>query len=532
MSRGRRKGKKSKPGITFGALHASSSSTEKPSQTRFKDAFPGFTSEAEAGNDTLDSFLTALDASGEAVDQVTMGRSGTSSITIAEITSSASASGTARQNLDDHDDKNDSEASRQSFVQAILNPQGHTTSTSEKSEQRMDLVQEASGELELGSDASGSGKSALELLHERLQKRELKPVDHSDFWRSFLFRKRFYTEPRNVTAISDDEVKAYRKEHEISVRGRQCPRPITTWEDAGFSERTISTMRALGWENPFPIQQQALPTILSGRDVIGIAKTGSGKTLAFLAPMVRHVLDQPPLAANEGPIGLVMAPARELAIQIYEEARKLCKGLGVTTTCIYGGASVREQIDSLKRGSQIVVCTPGRMIDLLCMNAGRLISMRRVSFLVLDEADRMFDMGFEPQISMIMDSTRPDRQTVLFSATFPRKVEALARKVLRAPIEIVVGGRSVAAATIEHHVEVIAPEMRFRRLLQLMGEYYEKGGILIFVDSQKRCDHIFHELTKMCYPCLSLHSGKDQIDRRHSIDDFKKKVRTVMVFIS
>jgi ATP-dependent RNA helicase DDX46/PRP5 len=144
----------------------------------------------------------------------------------------------------------------------------------------------------------------------------------------------------------------------------------------------------------------------------------------------------------------------------------------------------------------------------------------------------MFDMGFEPQISMIMDSTRPDRQTVLFSATFPRKVEALARKVLRAPIEIVVGGRSVAASTIDHRVEVIAPELRFRRLLQLMGEFYDKGGILIFVDSQKRCDHIFQELTRMCYPCLSLHSGKDQIDRRHSIDDFKKKVRTVMVATS
>ena len=178
------------------------------------------------------------------------------------------------------------------------------------------------------------------------------------------------------------------------------------------------------------------------------------------------------------------------------------------------------------------MCTPGRMIDLLCMNGGKLVSMRRVTFVVLDEADRMFDMGFEPQITMIMNSTRPDRQTVLFSATFPHKVEALARKVLRAPIEIVVGGRSVAASTIDHRVEVIQPELRFRRLLKLMGEYHSKGGILIFVDSQKRCDSIYTELTKMGYLCLSLHSGKDQLDRRHSIDDFKKKVRTVMVATS
>jgi ATP-dependent RNA helicase DDX46/PRP5 len=133
---------------------------------------------------------------------------------------------------------------------------------------------------------------------------------------------------------------------------------------------------------------------------------------------------------------------------------------------------------------------------------------------------------------MIMNSTRPDRQTLLFSATFPRKVEALARKVLRAPIEIVVGGRSVAASTIDHRVEVIQPEFRFRRLLKLMGEYHSKGGILIFVDSQKRCDQIYTELSKMGYQCLSLHSGKDQLDRRHSIDDFKKKVRTVMIATS
>ena len=120
--------------------------------------------------------------------------------------------------------------------------------------------------------------------------------------------------------------------------------------------------------------------------------------------MIRHILDQPPLdtSESEGPIALVMAPARELALQIHAEAKKLCKPLGISTCCVYGGAAVREQIDQLKRGSQLVVCTPGRMIDLLCMNGGKLVSMRRVTFVVLDEADRMFDMGFEPQISMIM----------------------------------------------------------------------------------------------------------------------------------
>ena len=384
------------------------------------------------------------------------------------------------------------------------------------------------------SSTSSSSKSALDMLNERLQKRELKPIDHSEFWRSFQFRKRFYLPSKKILEMDEELFQKKLKKLEITVRGKNCPRAIDTWEDAGMSERTLETLRSLGWKTPFPIQRQALPTILSGRDVIGIAKTGSGKTLAFLAPMIRHILDQPALRVEEreGPIAMIMAPARELAIQIHAEARKLCRPMGITTTCVYGGASVRDQIDDLKRGSQVVVCTPGRMIDLLCMNNGRLCSMRRVTFVVLDEADRMFDMGFEPQISMIMNATRPDRQTVLFSATFPHKVEALARKVLRAPIEIVVGGRSVASSDIDHRIEVMAGTSRFHRLLKLMGQFHSSGGILIFVDSQKRCDHVYTELTRMGYPCLSLHSGKDQLDRQHSIDDFKNHTRNVMIATS
>jgi ATP-dependent RNA helicase DDX46/PRP5 len=150
---------------------------------------------------------------------------------------------------------------------------------------------------------------------------------------------------------------------------------------------------------PFAIQQQAVPTIMSGRDVIGIAKTGSGKTLAFVLPMIRHIMDQPELGEGvTGPIALILAPARELALQIFNEAKKFTKALGLRATAVYGGASVAEQIGELKRGAEIVVCTPGRMIDILTMQAGKLISLSRVSFVVLDEVGKVVFDYFLPKL--------------------------------------------------------------------------------------------------------------------------------------
>jgi ATP-dependent RNA helicase DDX46/PRP5 len=287
-----------------------------------------------------------------------------------------------------------------------------------------------------------------------------------------------------------------------------------------------------GYLEPFAIQRQALPAIMSGRDVIGIAKTGSGKTLAFLLPMFRHILHQPPLKENEGPIGLIMAPARELVQQIFVEAKKFAKDLGLRATAVYGGSSVSEQIANLKRGSDIVICTPGRMIDILCMSAGKMVSLQRVTYVVLDEADRMFDMGFEPQITKILLNIRPDRQTLLFSATFPRAVENLARKILIKPIELTIGTRSTASGDITQYVEVREEKDKFMRLLQLLGLWYEKGNILVFVNTQPACDQLFQDLLRAGYPALSLHGGKDQIDRDFTIDDFKRKVRTLMVATS
>lgn len=180
---------------------------------------------------------------------------------------------------------------------------------------------------------------------------------------------------------------------------------------------SLEVIKRLGYAAPSSIQSQAIPAIMSGRDVVGIAKTGSGKTIAFLLPMFRQIKDQRPLEAMEGPVAIIMTPTRELAVQIHRDCKPFLKALNlrvrhpplgfVSSTfltsalqavCAYGGSPIKDQIAEMKKGAEIVVCTPGRMIDLLAANSGRVTNLKRVTYLVLDEADRMFDMGFEPQV--------------------------------------------------------------------------------------------------------------------------------------
>ena len=194
------------------------------------------------------------------------------------------------------------------------------------------------------------------------------------------------------------------------------PKPVQKWSQCGLNIQSLEVIKKLGYERPTAIQMQALPAIMSGRDVIGVAKTGSGKTMAFMLPMFRHIRDQRPLEGSDGPIGLIMTPTRELATQIHKEAKPFLKAMNLRAVCAYGGAPIKDQIADLKRGAEIIVCTPGRMIDLLAANSGRVTNLRRVTYVVLDEADRMFDMGFEPQVMKIFANIRPNRQTIMFSA--------------------------------------------------------------------------------------------------------------------
>jgi ATP-dependent RNA helicase DDX46/PRP5 len=188
---------------------------------------------------------------------------------------------------------------------------------------------------------------------------------------------------------------------------------------------------------------------------------------------------------------------------------------------VYGGTGISEQIAELKRGAEVIVCTPGRMIDMIAANSGRVTNLRRVTYVVMDEADRMFDLGFEPQVNKIVDNIRPDKQTVMFSATFPRQMEQLARRVLNKPIEITIGGRSVVCKDVEQHVILIDDDEKYLKLLELLGIYQEAGSVLVFVDKQENADELMRKLMKNSYPCMSLHGGIDQYDRESTIVDFK-----------
>ncbi|KAI9839990.1 MAG: pre-mRNA processing RNA-helicase [Sarea resinae] len=375
----------------------------------------------------------------------------------------------------------------------------------------------------------------LAMASKARKKKEIPAIDHSKVAYE-PFRKNFYSEPSELADMTEEELADLRLELDgIKIRGVDAPKPVQKWSQCGLGVQTLNVIQRLGYEHPTSIQSQAVPAIMSGRDVIGVAKTGSGKTIAFLLPMFRHIKDQRPLDSMEGPVGLVMTPTRELATQIHKECKPFLKALNLRAVCAYGGAPIKDQIADLKRGAEIIVCTPGRMIDLLAANSGRVTNLRRVTYVVLDEADRMFDMGFEPQVMKIIANIRPNRQTVLFSATFPRQMEALARKTLVKPVEIVVGGRSVVAPEITQIVEVRPEESKFLRLLELLGELYDKdedARTLIFVDRQESADGLLRDLMRKGYPCMSIHGGKDQIDRDSTIDDFKAGVVPIMIATS
>ena len=350
------------------------------------------------------------------------------------------------------------------------------------------------------------------------------------------FRKNFYTEPAELTEMSEAELADLRLELDgIKVAGEKVPKPVQKWSQCGLNVQSLEVVRKLGFDRPTAIQMQAIPAIMSGRDVIGVAKTGSGKTIAFLLPMFRHIRDQPPLEGTDGPIGLIMTPTRELATQIHKDCKPFLKSMGLRAVCAYGGAPIKDQIAEFKRGAEVIVCTPGRMIDLLAANSGRVTNLKRVTYVVLDEADRMFDMGFEPQVMKIFANIRPNRQTILFSATMPRIMDALAKKTLSSPVEITVGGRSVVAPEITQIVEVREEGEKFHRLLELLGELYDKdedARTLIFVDRQEKADDLLKDLMRKGYPCMSIHGGKDQIDRDSTIDDFKAGVIPIMIATS
>lgn len=256
------------------------------------------------------------------------------------------------------------------------------------------------------------------------------------------FKKDFYVPHADVLKRSPYEIEKYRESLEITVAGNDCPSPLQHFEEAAFPKYVNEGIKRQGYDKPTAIQAQGWPIAMSGRDLVGIAQTGSGKTLGYILPAIVHINNQPPISRGDGPIALVLAPTRELAQQIQQVATEFGSTSYVRNTCIFGGAPKGPQARDLERGVEIVIATPGRLIDFLEKGT---TNLERCTYLVLDEADRMLDMGFEPQIRKILEQIRPDRQTLMWSATWPKEVRKLASDFLNNYLQINIGSLQLSA---------------------------------------------------------------------------------------
>jgi ATP-dependent RNA helicase DDX42 len=357
----------------------------------------------------------------------------------------------------------------------------------------------------------------------------LPTVDHAEMTYA-PFRRSFYTESPEVAAMTDEEIRAYRKEIDVSVTwltGGGVPRPIKSFASAGFAKQIMQGIAKAGYEKPTPIQSQAWPVLMSGRDVIGIAKTGSGKTAAFVLPGLTHLMDQPELEKNDGPIMVVLAPTRELAAQIHTETKKFAKSFGLKVGAIYGGMSKFEQFKVLKNGVEVIVATPGRLIDLIKMKG---TNLHRCTYIVLDEADRMLNMGFEAQVRSIMGQVRPERQTAMFSATFKRAVEGLARDLLRDPVRITIGSVGESNKDIQQYSEVLQnEEAKWMWLVDHLDRLLDMGQVLIFRGEKDQCDAMANKLRQASYNSNSIHGDKDQRERDEIMKAFKSGHAPILV---
>lgn len=343
------------------------------------------------------------------------------------------------------------------------------------------------------------------------------------------FEKSFYKEDPAVTNRPESEVAQFRKEKEITVQGKNVPRPVTTFDEAGFPTYVMSEVKAQGFPHPTPIQSQGWPMALSGRDVVGVAETGSGKTLTYCLPAIVHINAQPLLSPGDGPIVLILAPTRELAVQIQGEISKFGKSSRIRNTCVYGGVPKGPQIRDLARGVEVCIATPGRLIDML--EAGK-TNLRRVTYLVLDEADRMLDMGFEPQIRKIIGQIRPDRQTCMWSATWPKEVRQLAADFQKDFIQVNIGSMDLSANhRIQQIVEVVTDfEKRDRMSKHLETIMNDKENkVLIFTGTKRVADEITRFLRQDGWPALSIHGDKQQNERDWVLNEFKTGKSPIMV---
>ena len=303
---------------------------------------------------------------------------------------------------------------------------------------------------------------------------------------------------------------------------------LVGFDDLGLMPELLEAVRDAGYTSPTPIQQQAIPPALMGRDLIGLAQTGTGKTAGFTLPIIQRLLEEGHGHIQAGAHRvrvLVLTPTRELCVQVEESFRKYGRHTGLRVIAVFGGVGIEPQTKQLRKGVDVIVATPGRLIDHM---ERQNVAFDDLEVLVLDEADRMLDMGFAPQLNRIVAEVPRFRQTLLFSATMPPEVEALARKYLRKPLVIQVGRRSSAASTVTHAVYPVPRD----RKTDLLAELLEKKGmdsVLIFSRTKHGADRVVRHLSSKGISATAMHADKSQGERTRALEDFKSgKIRVLV----
>ncbi|KAL6206027.1 hypothetical protein ACLB2K_023278 [Fragaria x ananassa] len=339
--------------------------------------------------------------------------------------------------------------------------------------------------------------------------------------------------PLKIRMRTAKQCDVIRKQWHIKVDGEHIPPPIRSFKDMRFPERILKVLKAKGIVKPTPIQVQGLPVVLSGRDMIGIAFTGSGKTLVFVLPMVMMALQEEilmPIAPGEGPFGLVICPSKELARQTFELVQEFVNAMEeagrpkIRPLLCIGGVDKKSQQDIVRKGVHIVVATPGRLKDML---KSKIMKLDNCRYLTLDEADRLLDLGFEDDIREVFDHFKAQRQTLLFSATMPIKIQNFATKALVKPVTVNVGRAGAANLDVIQEVDYVKQEAKAFYLLQCLQK--TAPPVLIFCEKKADVDEIHEYLLLKGVQAVAVHGGKDHEEREDAISSFKSGKKDVLV---
>ncbi|KAM7209059.1 P-loop containing nucleoside triphosphate hydrolase protein [Naviculisporaceae sp. PSN 640] len=360
---------------------------------------------------------------------------------------------------------------------------------------------------------------------------------------------------KKLEDMKERDWRIFKENFGIATKGGGIPNPMRNWQESGLPRRLLDIVAQVGYEEPSPIQRAAIPIALQARDLIGVAVTGSGKTAAFLLPLLVYIAELEPLAEynkNDGPYALILAPTRELVQQIESEAKKFATPLGFTVVSIVGGHSLEEQAYSLRNGAEIIVATPGRLVD--CLER-RLLVFTQCCYVIMDEADRMIDQGFEEPLTKILDAMpvgneKPDtddaenplvmsrylggkdryRQTMMYTATMPPLVERIAKKYLRRPAIVTIGNAGEAVDTVEQRVEFIQGEdKRKRRLQEILNSGQFKPPIIVFVNIKRNCDMVARDIKGMGFSAVTLHGSKTQEQREAALASLREGKIDILV---